>query len=63
MIFRLTIYCLFLIFSVTNLFAQLNDKYNLSTDTAVNRLAGLKRVYYATRIENRPKIDGKLDVM
>jgi hypothetical protein len=48
-------------FSVINLFAQVTDKYNLSTDTAVNRLAGVKRVYYATRIENRPKIDGKLN--
>lgn len=61
MLFRLAIYCLFLIFSVTTLFAQVTDKYNLSTDTAVNRLAGVKRVYYATRIENRPKIDGKLN--
>ncbi|MDP3433078.1 MAG: DUF5916 domain-containing protein, partial [Bacteroidota bacterium] len=61
MLFRLTICCLFLIFSATNLFAQVTDKYNLSTDTAVNRLAGVKRVYYATRIENRPKIDGKLN--
>ncbi|MDP3913321.1 MAG: DUF5916 domain-containing protein [Bacteroidota bacterium] len=61
MLFRLTICCLFLMFSATNLFAQVTDKYNLSTDTAVNRLAGVKRVYYATRIENRPKIDGKLN--
>ena len=61
MLFRLAIYCLFLMFSVITLFAQVTDKYNLSTDTAVNRLAGAKRVYYATRIDNRPKIDGKLN--
>ena len=61
MLFRLAIYCLFLMFSVTILYAQVNDKYNLSSDTVVNRLASAKRVYYATRIENRPKIDGKLN--
>ncbi len=61
MLFRFAIYCLFLMFSATPLFAKLTDKYNLSTDTAVNRLAGTKRVYYATRIENRPKIAQKLN--
>ena len=51
---------LLLLFSA-NIFAQNFDKYNLSTDTAVNRLAGTNRVYFATRIEKRPKIDGKLN--
>lgn len=41
--------------------AQISEKYSLSSDSAVNRLAGTKRVYYATRIEKRPKIDGKLN--
>ena len=41
-------------------FAQISEKYSLSSDSSVNRLAGSNRVYFATRIENRPKIDGKL---
>lgn len=53
-------YCVFLFLFVTHTFAQQTNKYNLSTDTTVNRLAGTKRVYFATRIEKRPKIDGKL---
>jgi hypothetical protein len=59
--FRPTVYFMFLLFGATNIFAQNFDKYNLSSDTAVNRLAGTKRVYFATRIEKRPKIDGKLN--
>ena len=60
--FRSAIYLVVvLLLSVLNLFGQDSDKYNLSSDTAVNRLAGANRVYYATRIEKRPKIDGKLN--
>jgi len=61
MLFRFAVCCLLLFFSLPNIFAQNTDKYNLSTDTVVNRLAGAKRVYLATRIEKRPKIDGKLN--
>ncbi len=61
MLFRSAVCCLFLLFGLSNVFAQNIDKYNLSTDTAVNRLAGNKRVYFATRIEKRPKIDGRLN--
>lgn len=42
-------------------FAQCTDKYNLSTDTSANRPSDVKRVYFCTRIEKRPKIDGKLN--
>lgn len=35
--------------------------YTLSDDSLVNRYASIKRVYYATRTELKPKIDGKLD--
>lgn len=60
--FRSDVYAVvILLLSASNLLAQNSDKYNLSTDTAVNRLAGANRVYYATRIEKRPKIDGKLN--
>ena len=51
---------LFLFFSII-VAAQTPEKYNLSVDSTVNRLAGIKRVYVATRINNRPKIDGKLN--
>jgi hypothetical protein len=40
--------------------AQSEIEYSLSTDSTVNRLAGTNRIYTATRIENRPKIDGRL---
>lgn len=60
--FRSDVYAvIILLLSASNLLAQNSDKYNLSTDTAVNRLAGANRIYYATRIEKRPKIDGKLN--
>ncbi len=36
-------------------------EYNLSDDSLVNHFAGIKRIYYATRIDKAPKIDGKLD--
>lgn len=41
-------------------FAQDLD-YTLSDDSVVNHYASIKRVYYATRTEIVPKIDGKLD--
>lgn len=59
--FRLLISTVLIFFGVLPALAQISEKYNLSTDSTVNRLAGTKRVYYATRIEKRPKIDGKLN--
>ena len=41
-------------------FAQ-DLNYTLSDDSLVNHYASIKRVYYATRTELKPKIDGKLD--
>ncbi len=38
-----------------------NNTYTLSNDSLVNFHASQKRVYTATRITDRPKIDGKLD--
>ena len=35
--------------------------YTLSDDSLVNKYASIQRVYYATRTELKPKIDGKLD--
>lgn len=35
--------------------------YTLSDDSLVNHYASIKRIYYATRTELKPKIDGKLD--
>ncbi len=35
--------------------------YTLSDDSLVNKYASIRRVYYATRTELKPKIDGKLD--
>lgn len=35
--------------------------YTLSADSLVNYYASQKRVYYATRTESRPKVDGKLN--
>ncbi|MEN8117062.1 MAG: DUF5916 domain-containing protein [Bacteroidota bacterium] len=46
--------------SLFKLYAQ-DLNYTLSDDTLVNKYASLKRVYYATRTEQVPKIDGKLD--
>jgi len=40
--------------------AQEKELYSLSTDSLVNKHASNKRVYFATRTTNRPKIDGKL---
>lgn len=56
-----TFYCLFLLFPYFNGRAQMSEKFNLSVDSTVNRLASLNRVYYATRINSHPKIDGKLN--
>lgn len=58
---RPAFYCLVYLFSAIPVLAQMPEKYNLSVDSTVNRLAGIKRVYVATRISNRPKIDGKLN--
>ena len=60
MSFRPLVYLLFLFVGLGSGVAQIPEKYSLSTDSTVNRLAGTNRVYTATRIENRPKIDGKL---
>lgn len=38
-----------------------NLNYTLSDDSLVNEFASIKRVYYATRTELKPKIDGILD--
>lgn len=43
-------------------FSKAQDlNYTLSDDSLVNYHASIKRVYYATRTELKPKIDGKLD--
>lgn len=41
--------------------AAQNYDYKLSDDSLVNKYASYKRVYYATRTELKPKIDGKLN--
>uniref|UniRef100_UPI003217C4EF DUF5916 domain-containing protein n=1 Tax=uncultured Draconibacterium sp. TaxID=1573823 RepID=UPI003217C4EF len=43
-----------------NSYAQ-DMEYTLSDDSLVNHYASIKRVYYATRTELVPKIDGKLN--
>jgi hypothetical protein len=58
--FRPAFYCLVYLSLAFPALAQKPEKYNLSVDSTVNRLAGTKRVYFATRINDRPKIDGKL---
>lgn len=47
-------------FCLFNLHAQ-NLDYTLSDDSLVNEYASMKRVYYATRTQLVPKIDGKID--
>lgn len=59
MLFRPLLFLFF--FGIVSASGQSFDKYSLSSDSTVNRLAGIKKVYYATRIEKRPKIDGKLN--
>jgi len=59
MIYRLLV---LLIFSVIVMSVHSQDlNYKLSDDTLVNKYASIKRVYYATRTEIKPKIDGKLE--
>ncbi|MCW0482205.1 DUF5916 domain-containing protein [Gaoshiqia sediminis] len=41
--------------------SQPSAAYSLSTDAMVNEHASHKKVYYATRVSERPKIDGQLD--
>lgn len=41
--------------------AAQNYDYTLSDDSLVNKYASYKRVYYATRTDLKPKIDGKLN--
>ena len=41
--------------------AAQSGTYSLSSDSLVNFHASNKRVYYATRIEQKPKVDGRLD--
>ncbi|WP_167606042.1 DUF5916 domain-containing protein [Maribellus sediminis] len=43
-----------------NAFAQ-DLNYTLSDDSLVNHYASIKRIYYATRTDIAPKIDGRLD--
>ena len=59
MLFRAVFFILF--FGIVSAFGQSFEKYSLSSDSTVNRLAGTKKVYFATRIDKRPKIDGKLN--
>ncbi len=41
-------------------FSQSTGEYNLSADSLVNYHTSNQRIYYASRLENKPKIDGKL---
>lgn len=61
MLFRSIVCFLLLIVGPIFLFAQSSLTYKLSSDSTVNRFASTQKVYYATRIEKRPKIDGKLN--
>ena len=55
-------YLLILLFVFTALLSYSQDlNYTLSDDSLVNYHASNKKVYYATRTEIVPKIDGKLD--
>lgn len=60
MTFRPVLSLIFVLIGVGSAFPQISESYSLSSDSTVNRLAGIQRVYFATRIYNRPKIDGKL---
>ena len=53
------VFATLVIVSFTRISAQ--NEYTLSKDSLVNYYASQKRVYYATRIETRPRIDGRLD--
>lgn len=61
MTYRPTILFFFFLVEMVPAFAQTSEKYSLSKDTTVNRLAGINRIYQATRIDKRPKVDGKLN--
>jgi len=61
MCFRSIVFFLLVVLGVNCSNAQNTEKYTLSSDSTVNRLAGIKRVYYATHIDKRPRIDGKLN--
>lgn len=54
-----------LLFPIVSLFMLIpgvfSQKYTLSKDSAVNKLASDHRVYQTERITDKPKIDGKLD--
>jgi len=58
---RSAYFCTLFLFFSTFVIAQMPEKYTLSVDSTVNRLAGTERVYVATKINDRPKIDGKLN--
>ncbi len=58
---RFSVLLLIIIAGITPVYAQNFEKYSLSTDSTVNRLAGNNRNYYSSRTDKRPKIDGKLD--
>jgi len=60
MSFHPLLYLVLFLGGITVASAQSAVEYSLSTDSTVNRLAGTNRIYTATRIENRPKIDGRL---
>ena len=57
-IFNPGLLSMFVLFSLS-ISAQ-ERAYTLSKDSLVNYFASQKRVYYATRTETRPKIDGRL---
>lgn len=59
MIYRLLSLCLFTLIIISVSGQDLN--YTLSDDSLVNKYASINRVYYATRTNIKPKIDGKLD--
>ncbi len=50
-----------LLFIISNCVRAQNYDYSLSDDSTVNRYAGNKRVYYASRTSLKPKIDGVLN--
>jgi hypothetical protein len=59
--FRLFVLLLIVLAGMTSVYAQNIEKYSLSSDSTVNRLAGKNRIYFTSRTDKRPKIDGKLD--
>ncbi len=61
MISRPGLFILFWLSGIISVYAQISEKYNLSKDSTVNRLAGTSRTYYITKTDKRPRIDGKLN--